>query len=124
MKGFVWKYLKTKDEVFYRFQVDGIKRGAFTKIIDPVFKDWKEVGSGFNSKKSCETLIFTRSFLSEDEMIEWVKSKVEFPTVYNKCNAKCTTKVLVKEKNEVKDAESKSRKSTTTKKTVSSTKPR
>jgi hypothetical protein len=107
MKGAVWIYAKNKDNVEYRFQVDGLKRGVYTKIIDPVFKDWHQVGTGYNYKESTETLIFSKPFTSEDDMILWVKNTVSFPTIYNKCNAKCTIKVLVADKNEVKDASSK-----------------
>lgn len=107
MKGSVWAYLKEKDSVEYRFQVDGIKRGVYTKVIDPVFKDWKEVGSGVNYKKATETLIFSRNFSSEDEVIKWVKSTIEFPTIFNSCRARCIAKVLVADKDEVKNASTK-----------------
>lgn len=107
MKGSVWAYLRNKDSVEYRFQIDGIKRGVYTKVIDPVFKDWKEVGSGVNYKKSTETLIFSRYFSSEEEVIQWVKSAVEFPTVFNSCRTKCTVRVLVADKNEVKNVSNK-----------------
>ena len=107
MKGSVWAYIKRKDSVEYRFQIDGIKRGNYTKVIDPIFKDWKEIASGVNYKQATETLIYEKQFTSDDEMISWVKNRVEFPTIFNKCNAKCTIKVLVADKNEVKD-ESKS----------------
>ena len=107
MKGSVWAYLRQKDSVEYRFQIDGIKRGVYTKVIDPTFKDWKEVGSGVNYKKATETLIFSRYFSSEDEVIQWVKSTIEFPTVFNSCRAKCTVKVLVADKDEVKNVSTK-----------------
>ena len=106
MKGSIWAYVRDKDSVEYRFQVDGIKRGVYTKVIDPVFKDWKEVGSGVNYKKATETLIFSRYFSSEDEVIKWVKSTIEFPTVFNSCRGRCTVKVLVADKNEVKNEKS------------------
>ena len=98
MKGSIWIYSKNKEENNYRFQVDGIKRGAYTKTLDPAFKGWKEVGNGVNYKNSTETLIYSKSFSSDEEMITWVKSTINFPTIYNKCNAKCTTKVLVEDK--------------------------
>jgi len=107
MKGSVWAYVRDKDSVEYRFQVDGITRGVYTKVIDPVFKDWREVGSGVNYKKSTETLIFSRYFSSEDEVIKWVKSSIQFPTVFNSCRAKCTVKVLVADKDEGKNASTK-----------------
>lgn len=103
MKGSIWVYSKSKDSIQYYFQVDGIKRGAFTKVIDPVFKEWKEVGSGVNYKKSTETLIFTKPFMSDEEMISWVKKTVEFPTTFSKCTARCANKVLVEDKKEVKN---------------------
>lgn len=116
MKGSVWAYLKEKDSVEYRFQIDGIKRGVYTKVIDPAFKDWKEVGSGVNYKKATETLIFSRCFSCEDEVIQWVKSTIEFPTTFNSCRAKCTVKVLVADKDEIKNASTKrSAKATTSK---------
>lgn len=107
MKGSVWVYSKNKDGVEYRFQIDGIKRGVYTKVIDPAFKDWKEVGSGVNYKKSTETLIFSKPFMSDEEMIKWVKTTVSFPTTFNSCHARCTVKVLVADENEVKNASSK-----------------
>jgi hypothetical protein len=95
MKGSIWAYYKNKDSVEYRFQIDGIKRGVYTKIIDPKFKDWREVGSGVNYKQSTETLIFSKHFSSEDEIIKWVKTTIDFPTTLKSCNTRCTVKVLV-----------------------------
>ena len=103
MKGSIWVYSKSEGAIKYYFQVDGIKRGNFTKVIDPVFKGWTEIASGVNYKQATETLIFSKPFTSDDEMISWVKSMVTFPTTYNKCNAKCTVKVLVADKDEVKN---------------------
>lgn len=100
MNGYVWLNLKFKDKNEYRFQVDGIKRGHYTKILDPIFKGWKEVGNGYNYKKGTEIVIYARVFSSDEEMIQWVKEKVIFPTIYKKCNAKCTTKVLIENSKE------------------------
>lgn len=115
MKGSIWLYAKNKEENDYRFQIDGLKHGVYTKTIDPIFKDWKQVASGVNYKNSTETLILSKSFASDEEMISWVKDSIKFPTTYSKCNAKCTVKVLVEEKNEVIDGKSKPTKSKKTK---------
>lgn len=107
MKGSIWIYSKSKDGIRFFFQVDGIKRGNYTKTINPTFKGWKEVSTGYNYKNATETLIFSKPFSSDEEMINWVKHTVEFPTVYNKSDAKNTIKVLVADKNEVKNASAK-----------------
>jgi len=112
MKGAIWIYNKSKNGVEYRFQVDGIKRGVYTKVIDPVFKDWKEVGSGINYKKSTETLIFSKNFSSDDEIFKWVKSTINFPTVFNSCNARCSVKVLVADESEESNGSDKKPKTT------------
>lgn len=103
MKGAIWVYHKKENDIEYRFQIDGIKRGVYTKVLDPIFKEWQNVASGYNNKNSTETMIYSGSFPTEEAMIDWVKKTIEFPTIYNKCNAKCTVKVLVKDKNEVKN---------------------
>lgn len=103
MKGTVWVYHKTKEGIEYRFQINGIRRGAYTKVLDPIFKGWHNVASGYNHKDLTEVMIYSGSFPSEDDMIKWVKKTVEFPTVYSKCDSKCTIKILVKDKNEVKN---------------------
>ena len=104
MHGVIWIYHRRKEDIEYRFQIDGIKRGLYTKVLDPIFKDWHTASTGYNHKKSTETVIYSGSFPTEEAMIEWVQKTIDFPTTYNKCNAKCTTKVLVKDKNEVKNA--------------------
>lgn len=107
MKGSIWLYAKNKEGGDYRFQIDGLKHGVYTKTIDPIFKGWNQVASGVNYKNSTETLILSKSFASDEEMITWVKDSIKFPTTYSKCNAKCTVKVLVEDKNEVTDNVSK-----------------
>ena len=103
MIGSVW-VIESKDKGFdCRFQVDGIKRGDYTKTITPVFKGWREVASGYNYKKNVEVIIYAKTFASEREMLKWVKEKVTFHTTYTKCDQKCTTKTLIEEKSEVKD---------------------
>jgi hypothetical protein len=101
MKGSIWLYAKNKEGGDYRFQIDGLKHGVYTKTIDPIFKGWNQVASGVNYKNSTETLILSKSFASDEEMISWVKDSIKFPTTYSKCNAKCTVKVLVEDKSEV-----------------------
>jgi len=96
MKATVWAYIKMKDKTDYRIQIDGIKKGAYTKILDPTFKDWKEVASGFNYKNKTELTVYSRPFGSDDEMITWVKTHVPFSAVYS--NARNTIKVLVEDK--------------------------
>jgi hypothetical protein len=100
MKGSIWLYVKEKEANNYRFQIDGLKHGLYTKTIDPIFKGWEQVGSGVNYKNSTETLILSKSFASDEEMIMWVKDSIKFPTTYSKCNAKCTVKVLVEDTSE------------------------
>jgi hypothetical protein len=103
MKGVIWVYYKKEDSIEYRFQIDGIKRGVYTKVLDPIFKEWHTASVGYNHKLSTETVIYSGSFPSENDMFDWVKKTIEFPTIYTKCDPKCTTKVLVKDKNEVKN---------------------
>ena len=119
MKGSIWIYHKRKDNIEYRFQVDGIKRGAYTKVLDPIFKQWHNVAEGYNHKTSTETMIYSGSFPDEEQMIEWVKKTIEFPTIYNKCNARCTEKVLVENKDEVVDVVKKTTRSGTVRKSKS-----
>ncbi len=104
MKGSIWLDRKLSDTSSeYRFQVSGIKKGAYTKILDPTFKTWKEVGTGYNNKDSTELVIYSKAFSSDDEMYSWVKTNITFHTVYDKCNVRCTTKILVPQKEEVED---------------------
>ena len=102
MKCSVWSVGKVEESIDYRFQVTGIVRGNYSKILDPIFKSFKEVGSGYNIKAKSETVIYSKIFTCEKEMTDWVKTNITFPTVYDKCNQKCTTKILVKDKKEVK----------------------
>jgi len=113
MKATVWAYIKTKDKTDYRIQIDGIKKGAYTKILDPTFKGWKEVASGFNYKNQTELTVYSRPFISDDEMITWVKAHVPFSAVYS--NTRNVIKVLVEDKEVKGDDDKKQKKASSTK---------
>lgn len=56
----------------YKVQINDIEFKT-RKVVDYIFKDWKQSGYGWNLISKNEVKLFTKQFKTEKEWIDWAK---------------------------------------------------
>ena len=75
MKAVAWKNFRLpNDELLYILQVDGIKGIREQNRLLKVVVDWEFTANGYDPKTKTETLIFKRSFVTEDAWKKWART--------------------------------------------------
>tara|TARA_Y100000310_G_C20432569_1_gene692174 strand:- start:62 stop:385 length:324 start_codon:yes stop_codon:yes gene_type:complete len=73
MKGVAWKDFRRGDDYFYVIQLNGIRGKREEKRVKKYFKDWRFHGEGFDPKSKEVTLLFNKSFPSDEDWKSWAR---------------------------------------------------
>ena len=73
MEAVAWKHFRSGDNYYYIIQLDNIKGARQKKEIQKYLKDWSFHGEGFNPKNKEVTLLFRKSFDSDQSWKSWAQ---------------------------------------------------
>jgi hypothetical protein len=73
MEAVAWKHFRSGKDYFYVIQLNGIKGTRQKKEIEKFLKDWNLHGEGFNPKDKRMTLLFQKSFDSDESWKSWAQ---------------------------------------------------
>lgn len=73
MEATAWKHFRSGPDYFYVIQMDDVKGTRQKKEIEKCLKDWNLHGEGFNPKSKKTTLLFRKSFDSDESWKSWAQ---------------------------------------------------
>lgn len=74
MEAVAWKHFRNGNDYFYVIQLDNIKGIRQKNEMEKYLKDWNRHGEGFNPKNKRVTLLFRKSFESDESWKSWAQS--------------------------------------------------
>jgi len=75
IKATAWRVpTEDQDGYTYRVQVDGIFGKRIQNRVVKSFEDWKPAGSAYRPENKETTLIYTQTFESKEDFLEWARS--------------------------------------------------
>ena len=80
MKITAWKTSRIGEKYFYTMQIDNIKGVREENKVKKMFSEWKLQAEGYTPKSKTSTLIFMRSFGSDQDWIDWAR-QIPYPLV-------------------------------------------
>lgn len=73
MEAVAWKHFRSGNDYYYVIQLNNIKGVRQKREIEKHLRDWKFHGEGFDPKNKEMTLLFRKSFDSDESWKSWAQ---------------------------------------------------